>query len=228
MTNTFLPADHPRADSGKFVHTVHGPPSIRLAAAGAGLTETARHVFPNAEGIGITAARVGPEGPVIEVDMDGAVYDVVYTAGTLDVLDEDGESINPHGVLSALTGGDDDPEAAVLDACQEFSELASANVAPMTGIAEIAADATAVGHRAVQDAETGTVTISTMTRKYTAAVSVDVDGGTIRTINGHTVPYFGRTFGDALNLERWTEQHSGQIAGALGSFGGQQPHTYRI
>lgn len=207
----FNPTEHPRAAEGIFTHKLHSVDGgISL---GEDLLTVAARVFPDAEDIIFTDARADRDGPAITVEYAGTSYTVSGT-GSVDVTDEFGDPVDGHAVLSALTG-EDDPEQAALEALEEFSEQAHVPVGnpAVDDLAALAADA---GHVVNADRRTGAVTLSTITRKYTAAIHFNPDGSTTRTINGHDVPGFGLSYGNAGNLERWAEQHADRIRGAVG------------
>lgn len=207
---TFNEADHPRAGAGTFTYKRHAEDG-RVSLGADPLAAVAR-VFPDAEGIIFTGAVVDKDGPSVTVDYEGSSYTVSGT-DSVEVTDEFGDPVNGHGVLTALTG-EDDPEQAALEALEEFAEQARAPRGnPL--VEELAALASDAGHLATEDRRTGALTLSTITRKYTAAIHFHADGSTTRTINGHDVPGFGLSYGNAGNLERWTEQHADRIRSAV-------------
>ena len=207
---TFNEAEHPRAAAGTFTykrHTEDG--SISL---GSDPLAAAARVFPDAEGIIFTDAVVDKDGPSVTVDYEGSSYTVSGT-DSIEVTDEFGDPVSGHGVLVALTG-EDDPEQAALEALEEFSEQIQVP-SGSPAVDELSALAGDAGHLVTADRRTGDLTVSTITRKYTAAIHFHADGSTTRTINGHDVPGFGLSYGNAGNLERWTEQHADRIRSAV-------------
>lgn len=198
---------HPREKaSGRYTDRTYTLPSIELGSTG-GNAAIARGVFLDAEDIEITGAGNGPEGVFVSVEFEGAGYTVAVRDGLVEVTDEDGEAAEPGPVLDALTGGDPDSAA---DALAECAELAGSPAVSIFG-SELEEDAAACGHLLAFDASTGTASAYSMVRKYTAGVHFHDDGSVTRTINGHTVPVFGPTYGRAAELERWTHQNTGRI-----------------
>lgn len=205
-------ATHPRAAAtGRFTDRLYSESPLNLeppADAGA----IARRVFPDTDGLDITGASIGQDGPVLEVEYAGRSYTVSVSQGVVEVLDEDGEDVPPHAVLNALTGGDPD---CVLDGLAEFSEIAGRPAVAVPLGAQITAEAAESGHSLDFDVDSGTATLSTTVRKYTAAVHFHPDGLKTRTINGHEVPEFGPTYASAANLDRWAGQNADRIRKAM-------------
>lgn len=204
---------HPREKStGRFTDRTYPAPSIELGPT-SDPAAMARGVFTSAEDIEITGAGNGPEGVYVSVDFEGTGYTVVLREGLVEVADDDGEPVDPGPVLDALTGGDPDSAA---DALAEYAEVSGQPAVSVFG-SELEEDAASCGHLLSFDAASGTATAYSMVRKYTAGVHFHSDGSITRTLNGHTVPVFGPTYGRAAELERWAGQNASRILQAQNS-----------
>lgn len=199
---------HPREEaSGRFTDRLRPESAVVLDHSPGDTAAAARRVFADADGIEITGGDTGPEGVFVSVYFEDGSYTVSMADGVLDVTDADGETVDPAPVLDALTGGDPDSAG---DAMTELAEVSGSPAASIFG-SELEEDAASCGHVLAFDASSGTASTYSMVRKYTAGVHFHEDGSITRSINGHTVPVFGPTYGRAAELERWASQNTGRI-----------------
>lgn len=211
MENADFNTLHPReaSGSGRFQRRFHAEAQTALTPVSE-LVQRARRIFPDAEGVEIADAGVGKDGAYLLVEMDERMYTISVGDEGVEVVDEFGEEAPSRPVLSALTG--DDPES-VPDAMAEFAESAGQPGSSIFG-SQLENDARDCGHELVFDDSTGTASVYSTVRKYSAGVHFSSDGTVTRTVNGHDVPVFGSTYGRALNLDWWVDQNAERIRSA--------------